>query len=160
MLAIQVTLQIEPQFKRSVTHDLTSDEELETRLFETAKYQEFGDIRWFPSLGQIMYRADNRVPLSTPGDGAYDLFRPAPAQPVIAARAGGKIFTWQPQEFEVEWHMYVRPFLITDAHCQMFEVFATSISREFQEAAQTANVEIDMIRRHDNVVTHCMQRWR
>ncbi|KAF5748253.1 putative gulonolactone oxidase [Tripterygium wilfordii] len=41
-------------------------------FIDHAKKNEFGDITWYPSRHTAVYRYDNRVPLSTPGDGVFD----------------------------------------------------------------------------------------
>lgn len=37
-----------------------------------AKAHEFGDITWYPSKHTAVYRHDDRVPLTTKGDGTND----------------------------------------------------------------------------------------
>lgn len=66
----QVTLQLEPLFKRNVTF-LTkdSDAELAEMVAVWGQQHEFGDIMWLPGQGKVVLRKDDRVDVSTPGDG-------------------------------------------------------------------------------------------
>lgn len=74
----QVTLSLEPAFKRSITFNFTNDIGLENEYIEHAKKHEFADLQWYPSKNIAVYRYDDRVPLNTPGDGVNDFigFRP------------------------------------------------------------------------------------
>jgi L-gulonolactone oxidase len=88
-----VTLQLEPAFKRSVTLEISdTDEDLEDRIFELAEEYEFGDAIWYPSRNQVVYRKDNRVPLSTPGDGVnrFFAFQPRAEAAIELARSLGE----------------------------------------------------------------------
>ncbi|KAM0938562.1 putative oxidoreductase [Dioscorea sansibarensis] len=68
----KVTLSLEPRFKRSLTFSFQNDSSFEGDFMELARKHEFGDITWFPSQKQAIYRIDDRVPLSTPGEGVND----------------------------------------------------------------------------------------
>ncbi|XP_073135813.1 L-gulonolactone oxidase 3 [Henckelia pumila] len=69
----KVTLSLEPGFKRSITLNYTNDDgTLEYEFMDHAKNYEFGDIQWYPSRHTVVYRYDNRVPLSISGDGVND----------------------------------------------------------------------------------------
>nr|XP_043639351.1 L-gulonolactone oxidase 3 [Erigeron canadensis] len=68
----KVTLSLEKGFKRSITLNFTDDVGLEDRFMSHAKTHEFGDITWYPSKHTAVYRNDDRVPLTTKGDGTND----------------------------------------------------------------------------------------
>ncbi|XXG48047.1 hypothetical protein AAC387_Pa02g2587 [Persea americana] len=68
----KVSLSLEPGFKRSITYLFKSDESLEEEFMNHAKKHEFGDITWYPSQNQTVYRNDDRVPLNSSGDGTND----------------------------------------------------------------------------------------
>ncbi|OAE28974.1 hypothetical protein AXG93_3036s1010 [Marchantia polymorpha subsp. ruderalis] len=64
-----VTLELQPQFKRSLTFVQKSDDTLEKEIVENALKYEFGDVAWHPAAHMALYREDFRVPISTPGNG-------------------------------------------------------------------------------------------
>ena len=68
-------------FKRSVTLESRDDTDLAAQAAVWGKLHEFGDMTWLPRQGKVIYRRDNRVPVSTPGDGLnhYPGFRIARA---------------------------------------------------------------------------------
>nr|GMD95155.1 probable L-gulonolactone oxidase 6 [Ipomoea batatas] len=68
----QVTLKLEPMFKRSITYIGKDDANLGDEAVVFGSQHEFGDITWFPSEHRVLYRIDDRVPTNTPGDGLYD----------------------------------------------------------------------------------------
>ncbi|KAJ9547174.1 hypothetical protein OSB04_019717 [Centaurea solstitialis] len=68
----KVTLSLEKAFKRSITYNFTDDVGLEDVFIRHAKAHEFGDITWYPSKHTAVYRYDDRVPLTTKGDGTND----------------------------------------------------------------------------------------
>nr|GMD81733.1 probable L-gulonolactone oxidase 6 [Ipomoea batatas] len=68
----QVTLKLEPMFKRSITYIGKDDANLGDEAVMFGSQHEFGDITWFPSEHRVLYRVDDRVPTNTPGDGLYD----------------------------------------------------------------------------------------
>nr|GMD81731.1 probable L-gulonolactone oxidase 6 [Ipomoea batatas] len=68
----QVTLKLEPMFKRSITYIGKDDANLGDEAIKFGSQHEFGDINWFPSEHRVLYRVDDRVPTSTPGDGLFD----------------------------------------------------------------------------------------
>ncbi|KAI3506221.1 hypothetical protein L1887_28577 [Cichorium endivia] len=68
----KVTLSLEKGFKRSITFNFTDDSGLEDAFMSHAKAHEFGDITWYPSKQTAVYRYDDRVPLTTKGDGTND----------------------------------------------------------------------------------------
>ena len=68
----QIALQLEPMFKRSITYKVQEDEGLEQKIVDFAKNTHYGDISWYPSKGQAIYRYDYKVPASTAGEGVND----------------------------------------------------------------------------------------
>ncbi|GLJ38529.1 hypothetical protein SUGI_0785160 [Cryptomeria japonica] len=68
----QVTLQLEPMFKRSITNVKMGEQELEERIAEFARLHEFGDVTWYPGQRKVVYRIDDRVPVNQSGDGVND----------------------------------------------------------------------------------------
>ncbi|KAM7261005.1 hypothetical protein ACFE04_026480 [Oxalis oulophora] len=68
----QVTLQLEPMFKRSITYVPKSDSNLGDEVLNFGHQYEFADISWYPSQRKATYRVDHRVPSNTPGNGLYD----------------------------------------------------------------------------------------
>ncbi|WVZ70088.1 LOW QUALITY PROTEIN: hypothetical protein U9M48_018785 [Paspalum notatum var. saurae] len=84
----QVTLALEPLFKRSVTLVTRNDSDLAEQVAVWGHLHEFGDMTWLPHQRKVFYRKDDRVDVSTPGDGLNDyLFtRPSAKLGVIAAR--------------------------------------------------------------------------
>ncbi|TKV92819.1 hypothetical protein SEVIR_9G185600v4 [Setaria viridis] len=84
----QVTLQLQPLFKRSVTFDERDDGDLEEQLAKFGYQHEFADIAWYPGHRRAVYRIDDRLPLSAPGDGVLDFigFRATPTLGIQANR--------------------------------------------------------------------------
>ncbi|XP_027351038.1 probable L-gulonolactone oxidase 6 [Abrus precatorius] len=70
----QVTLQLEPLFKRSITHLSKDDSDLGDELVNFGRTHEFGDVTWYPSQHKVVYRIDDRVSVNTSGNGLYDFF--------------------------------------------------------------------------------------
>ncbi|KAI5022189.1 hypothetical protein ZWY2020_058919 [Hordeum vulgare] len=85
----QVTLAMQPLFKRSVTLVKRGDGDLPAQVTAWGRLHEFGDMTWLPQEGQVLYRQDDRVDVSSPGDGLNDLlfFRSTPTRGLVAARA-------------------------------------------------------------------------
>ncbi|KAI9093942.1 hypothetical protein K1719_026940 [Acacia pycnantha] len=85
----QVTLQLEPMFKRGVTYVSKNDSDLEEQMIRFGKEHEFGDITWNPYQKEALYRADNRVPMEQPGNGFFDFFafRSTPAEALASFRS-------------------------------------------------------------------------
>ncbi|XBJ23080.1 hypothetical protein VPH35_001336 [Triticum aestivum] len=85
----QVTLAMQPLFKRSVTFVKRGDADLPPQVAAWGRLHEFGDMTWLPQEGQVLYRQDDRVDVSSPGDGLNDLlfFRSSPTRGLVAARA-------------------------------------------------------------------------
>ncbi|XVF34905.1 hypothetical protein REPUB_Repub18cG0098500 [Reevesia pubescens] len=75
----KVKLSLERGFKRSITHNYTSDALIENDFKEHARKYEFADIAWYPSKHTAVYRYDNRVSMDTPGDGINDFIDMQPS---------------------------------------------------------------------------------
>ncbi|XP_021748417.1 probable L-gulonolactone oxidase 4 [Chenopodium quinoa] len=85
----QVTFKLEPLFKRSITLEETNDDSgLGEEALNFGKKHEFGDITWYPSQHKVMYRIDDRVPSTTPGNGVnnYLPFQSIAASLLVASR--------------------------------------------------------------------------
>ncbi|XP_031499210.1 L-gulonolactone oxidase 5-like [Nymphaea colorata] len=84
----QVTLQMEPMFKRSITNEAGSDSGFEDHIERFGRSTEFGDVTWYPSQGKVVHRVDVRVPLSEPGNGQNDAspFRAQSSSMVVSTR--------------------------------------------------------------------------
>ncbi|KAM0855375.1 hypothetical protein ACQ4PT_049817 [Festuca glaucescens] len=76
----QVTLALQPLFKRSVTFVERDDSDLASQVAVWGHLHEFGDMAWLPRQGKVIYRQDNRVDVSAPGNGLNDYlgFRASP----------------------------------------------------------------------------------
>lgn len=88
-----VTLQLEPTFKRNMTLQvLNTDVGMEDRILEIAKTSEFGDVTWFPSTHQVVYRIDQRVSANRTGNGVdrFYGFQARAATEIEFARSLGK----------------------------------------------------------------------
>ncbi|KAJ8898581.1 hypothetical protein K2173_001478 [Erythroxylum novogranatense] len=68
----QVTLQLQPMFKRSITYIEKNDTDFGDQVATFGKQHEFADFSWYPSQGKVVYRVDDRVSTSTSGNGLYD----------------------------------------------------------------------------------------
>ncbi|XP_068641847.1 probable L-gulonolactone oxidase 6 [Aristolochia californica] len=68
----QVTLQLEPMFKRNLTNRVEKDKGFEGNITSFGATTQHGDITWYPSMGEVVYRDDFRVPVTTPGKGEND----------------------------------------------------------------------------------------
>ncbi|KAI3847805.1 hypothetical protein MKW92_038697 [Papaver armeniacum] len=68
----QVTLKLQPLFKRSLTIVREDDSDLATRAATFGKEHEFGDITWYPYQRRALYRLDDRVSINKSGNGLND----------------------------------------------------------------------------------------
>ncbi|CAL9766611.1 unnamed protein product [Musa acuminata subsp. burmannicoides] len=93
VISQQVTLQLEPMFKRSITHRVLGDVGFEQTISSYAVTTYYGDISWFPSQGRVVYRDDIKVPITTKGKGENDLlvFRAQSSIDVASARASEEL---------------------------------------------------------------------
>lgn len=91
---LQVTLSLEPAFKRSITYSFRDDNSFQDEFADFAKKHEFADITWYPSQHKAVYRLDDRVPFNTSGDGVNDFlgFQSTPILATTALRATGTLF--------------------------------------------------------------------
>ncbi|KAF8682034.1 hypothetical protein HU200_045494 [Digitaria exilis] len=93
-IANSVTLALQPLFKRSVTFTERDDGDLAEQVAKFGYQHEFADIAWFPGHGRAVYRVDDRLPLSAPGDGLMDFigFRATPTLGIQANRLAEDLF--------------------------------------------------------------------
>jgi FAD-dependent oxidoreductase len=84
----RITFAVERMFKRSVVLEERRDLHFQYAVAPFARGHEFGDITWYPSLHQVVYRIDDRVPVSVPGEGKnlQILFRPQTVQVIVQSR--------------------------------------------------------------------------
>ncbi|KAM7511856.1 hypothetical protein LguiB_010731 [Lonicera macranthoides] len=77
----QVTLKLQPMFKRSITYIIKNDSDLEDQVANFGNDHEFADLTWYPSQRKVVYRLDDRVPSNFSGDGWIDFpgFRSIPS---------------------------------------------------------------------------------
>ncbi|XP_043706319.1 probable L-gulonolactone oxidase 6 [Telopea speciosissima] len=68
----QVTLRMQPLFKRSITYLVKNDSDLGEQAGEFGYQHEFADITWYPSQGKAVYRIDDRVSSNVSGNGLND----------------------------------------------------------------------------------------
>ncbi|XP_072974739.1 probable L-gulonolactone oxidase 6 [Typha angustifolia] len=68
----QVTLALQPLFKRSITFSERSDNNLQELAVTFGNQHKFADIAWFPGHRKALYRIDDRVPLNASGNGLFD----------------------------------------------------------------------------------------
>ncbi|XP_010451223.1 PREDICTED: probable L-gulonolactone oxidase 4 [Camelina sativa] len=70
----QVTFELQPMFKRSLTYDMINDSDFGDQAVSFGEKHEFADFIWLPSQGKVVYRIDDRVPLNTSGGGLFNFF--------------------------------------------------------------------------------------
>nr|XP_043626987.1 probable L-gulonolactone oxidase 4 [Erigeron canadensis] len=68
----QVTLRLQPIFKRSVTFITKNDTDLSDQAATFGKQHEFADMTWYPSQKRVVYRIDNRVSSNISGNGLWN----------------------------------------------------------------------------------------
>ncbi|OEL18290.1 L-gulonolactone oxidase 2 [Dichanthelium oligosanthes] len=85
----QVTLELQPLFKRAVKFVTRDDTDMADKVAVWGGLHEFGDVLWLPSQGKAIYREDDRVHVSTPGNGLNDFLglRAQPTLGLLTARA-------------------------------------------------------------------------
>jgi L-gulonolactone oxidase len=90
-LPAQVTLSLQPLFKRSLSFVKRDESDLAAQVAAWGYLHEFGDITWLPEEGKVIYREDDRVDASSPGNGLNDNlgFRPFSASSLVAQRIQG-----------------------------------------------------------------------
>uniref|UniRef100_A0A0D9VWL5 L-gulonolactone oxidase n=1 Tax=Leersia perrieri TaxID=77586 RepID=A0A0D9VWL5_9ORYZ len=90
----QVTLALQPLFKRSVTFTERDDNDLAEQVTKFGYQHEFADIAWYPGLGRAVYRVDDRLPMNASGDGLLDFigFRATPRVLIQANRLAEELF--------------------------------------------------------------------
>ncbi|RAL38409.1 hypothetical protein DM860_002387 [Cuscuta australis] len=77
----QVTLRLEPMFKRAVTFVEEDDGNLGEEIIAFGCQHEFGDMTWFPSQRRVVKRIDDRVKTNASSNGLNNFlgFRSAPS---------------------------------------------------------------------------------
>ncbi|XP_058086357.1 probable L-gulonolactone oxidase 6 [Magnolia sinica] len=65
----QVTLKLQPLFKRSITNMGTSDSDLGNKAVGFGNEHEFADMTWYPSQRKVVYRMDDRISSNVSGNG-------------------------------------------------------------------------------------------
>ncbi|KAB1214339.1 L-gulonolactone oxidase [Morella rubra] len=81
----QVTIKLQPLFKRSITYLTKNDSDLGDQVESFGQEHEFGDITWYPSQRTAVYRIDDRVATNTCGNGLYDF---TPFRSTLSAEVG------------------------------------------------------------------------
>ncbi|WCJ22500.1 D-arabinono-1 4-lactone oxidase family protein [Euphorbia peplus] len=84
----QVTLKLEPMFKRSITYVERNDSDLGDEAVTFGRKHEFADITWYPAQRMTVYRIDDRVSSTAPGNGLFDrsAFSSTPSQTLVQQR--------------------------------------------------------------------------
>lgn len=67
----QVTFQLEPMFKRSITLEFRADDRLEDEIAAFSREHEFGGLFWYPASGKALLKLDDRVGVEVEGEGAF-----------------------------------------------------------------------------------------
>eukprot|EP01018_Ginkgo_biloba_P000295 Gb_06793 [translate_table: standard] len=68
----QVTLQLQPMFKRSIRNIKKDDIDLEKNIVEFGMAHEFADLTWYPGQRKVIYSVDDRVSVNETGEGVND----------------------------------------------------------------------------------------
>lgn len=89
----QVTLKLQPMFKRSITYLTTNDSDLGDQAVVFGNQHEFADMNWYPSQRKVVYRIDDRVPSNTDGNALYEAtaFRSQPSAGLALVRAAEEV---------------------------------------------------------------------
>ncbi|RDX62107.1 putative L-gulonolactone oxidase 6, partial [Mucuna pruriens] len=109
----QITLKLEPLFKRSITYLTKNDWDLGDKAAAFGEQHEFADIIWYPSQQKAVYRVDDRVPMNTSGNGVYDFipFRSTPALELQLIRTTGQSIPFWKTHMKMNYNV-VYPFLL------------------------------------------------
>ncbi|PWA71965.1 D-arabinono-1,4-lactone oxidase family protein [Artemisia annua] len=85
----QVTLKLQPLFKRSITFETKDDADLSDQVATFGRQHEFADITWYPSQNRVVYRLDDRVSSDVSGNGHWEHpgFRAVPSLVVHLLRS-------------------------------------------------------------------------
>eukprot|EP00253_Pinus_taeda_P000413 PITA_00413 len=85
----QVTLKLQPMFKRSITNIKKDDTYLEESILDFGRAHQFADLTWFPGQRAVIYRIDDRVSVDEAGNGINDFigFRSVPTAGLAIARS-------------------------------------------------------------------------
>ncbi|KAI3695197.1 hypothetical protein L1987_78187 [Smallanthus sonchifolius] len=85
----QVTLKLQPMFKRTVTFVTKDDTDLSDQVATFGRQHEFADITWYPSQKRVVYRIDDRVSSDVSGNGVWDHpgFRAVPSLALLILRS-------------------------------------------------------------------------
>ncbi|XP_023732173.1 probable L-gulonolactone oxidase 6 [Lactuca sativa] len=85
----QVTLRMQPLFKRSITFVTQNDTDLSDQVVTFGRQHEFADMIWYPSQKQVVYRIDDRVSTNVSGNGLWDHpgFRAIPSLVLLILRS-------------------------------------------------------------------------
>ncbi|CAM0902411.1 unnamed protein product [Alopecurus aequalis] len=96
----QVTLALQPLFKRSVTFETSDDKNLTEQAAVWGGVHEFGDMAWLPQQRKVIYRKDDRADVNSPGDGLNDYigFRSTPTADLISTRAAEEDLVTHPTD--------------------------------------------------------------
>ncbi|CAO2145041.1 unnamed protein product [Urochloa humidicola] len=85
----QITLELQPRFKRAVSLVARDDSDIAEKIAVWGGLHEFGHVSWLPWQGKAIYREDDRIDISTPGNGLNDffVFQAQPTLELVTARA-------------------------------------------------------------------------
>ncbi|KAL6846333.1 hypothetical protein ACP4OV_023781 [Aristida adscensionis] len=100
----QVTLQLQPLFKRSVEFLTRDDTDMAQSVVMWGNLHEFADVWWLPGQRRAVYRLDDRVSVSSPGNGLNDFlpFRSLPTPALIGVRAIVHTYAYNDPEEKAE----------------------------------------------------------
>ncbi|KAL6005725.1 hypothetical protein ACLOJK_006296 [Asimina triloba] len=83
----QVTLRLQPLFKRSITNLVSDDTDLGDKAVTFGDQHEFGHILWYPNQRKAVYRIDDRISSNASANGRIDFFQSAPASALVSLRS-------------------------------------------------------------------------
>ncbi|KAK9070641.1 hypothetical protein SSX86_011043 [Deinandra increscens subsp. villosa] len=85
----QVTIKLQPMFKRSVTLVTKNDTDLSDQVTTFGRQHEFADLTWYPSQKRVVYRIDDRVSTNVSANGLWDHpgFRSVPSLALLILRS-------------------------------------------------------------------------